>query len=157
MRTKVQAVRILNKVGISTLIVKGREPNIIERVLAGEPLGTLFVPNGARLKGKKGWIGTTAKPRGWLNLDAGAVNAMMKRGKSLLPSGVVSVGGNFRFGDVVEIRDLGGVPLGRGLANYSSEEAAKIAGKQTREIASILGDKNYDEIIHRNNFVLIER
>lgn len=156
MRTKVRAVRILNKVGICTLIVKGREPHILERVLGGEALGTLFVPNGARLKGKKGWIGTTAKARGWLNLDGGAVRAMVKRGKSLLPSGVVSVGGNFRFGDVVEIRDDRGAVLGRGLANYSSEEAARIAGKQTGEIASILGGKDYDEIVHRNNFVLIE-
>lgn len=156
MRTKVEAVNILNKVGISTLIVKGRDPNIIERVVMGEPLGTLFVPNGARLKGKKGWIGTTAKTRGWLKLDSGAVNAMLKRGKSLLPSGVLSVGGNFRFGDVVEIRDTQGVAFGRGLANYSSDDATRIAGKQTKEIASILGSKDYDEIIHRNNFVLIE-
>ena len=156
MRTKVEAVNILNKVGISTLIVKGRAPNIIERVVMGEPLGTLFVPNGARLKGKKGWIGTTAKTRGWLKLDSGAVNAMLKRGKSLLPSGVLSVGGNFRFGDVVEIRDTQGVAFGRGLANYSSDDATRIAGKQTKEIASILGSKDYDEIIHRNNFVLIE-
>ncbi len=156
MRTKVEAVNILNKVGISTLIVKGRDPNIIERVVMGEPLGTLFVPNGARLKGKKGWMGTTAKPRGWLKLDSGAVNAMLKRGKSLLPSGVVSVGGNFRFGDVVEILNTQGVAFGRGLANYSCDDAARIAGKQTREIASILGSKDYDEIIHRNNFVLIE-
>ena len=155
MRTKVEAVNILNKVGISTLIVKGRDPNVIDRVVMGEPLGTLFVPNGARLKGKKGWIGTTAKPRGWLKLDSGAVNAMLKRGKSLLPSGVVSVKGNFRFGDVVEIQDAKGVAFGRGLANYSSEDAARIAGKQTGEIASILGSKDYDEIIHRNNFVLI--
>ncbi|MCY3825070.1 MAG: glutamate 5-kinase [Nitrospinae bacterium] len=156
MRTKVEAVNILNKVGISTLIVRGRDPNIIERVVMGEPLGTLFVPNGARLKGKKGWIGTTAKTRGWLKLDSGAVNAMLKRGKSLLPSGVLSVGGNFRFGDVVEIRDTQGVAFGRGLANYSSDDATRIAGKQTKEIASILGSKDYDEIIHRNNFVLIE-
>ena len=156
MRTKIEAVNTLNKVGISTLIVKGRDPNVIERVVMGEPLGTLFVPNGARLKGKKGWIGTTAKPRGWLKLDGGAVNAMLKRGKSLLPSGVVSIGGNFRFGDVVEIQDTQGVAFGRGLANYSSEDAARIAGKQTGEIASILGSKDYDEIIHRNNFVLIE-
>ena len=157
MRTKVEAVNILNKVGISTLIVKGRDPDVIERVVMGEPLGTLFVPNGARLKGKKGWIGTTAKPRGWLKLDSGAVNAMLKRGKSLLPSGVVSVKGNFRFGDVVEIQDTEGMAIGRGLANYSSDDAALIAGKQTREIASILGSKDYDEIIHRNNFVLIEK
>lgn len=157
MRAKVEAVRILNKVGISTLIVKGREPRVLDRALKGEPMGTLFVPNGARLKGRKGWIGITAKPRGWLKLDGGAVNAMVKRGKSLLPSGVVSVGGNFRFGDVVEIRDARGVALGRGLANYSSADAARIAGRQTGEIASILGAKDYDEIIHRNNFVLIER
>ena len=156
MRTKIEAVNTLNKVGISTLIVKGRDPNVIERVVMGEQLGTLFVANGARLKGRKGWIGTTAKPRGWLKLDSGAVNAMLKRGKSLLPSGVVSIGGNFRFGDVVEIQDTQGVAFGRGLANYSSEDAARIAGKQTGEIASILGSKDYDEIIHRNNFVLIE-
>ena len=156
MRSKVEAVKVLNKVGISTLIVRGREPRVLDRALKGERMGTLFIPSEARLQGREGWIGITAKPRGWLQLDGAAVNAMVKRGKSLPPSGVVSVGGNFRFGDVVEIRDARGAALGRGLTNYSSADAARIAGRRTGEIISILGAKDYDEIIHRNNFVLIE-
>ncbi|MEE9274204.1 MAG: glutamate 5-kinase [bacterium] len=154
MVTKMEAVRVLNRVGIATLIVRGREPGILLRVLAGEEEGTFFVPNGARLKGRKSWIGTTATPKGWIRVDKGAAAALLKRGKSLLPSGVVAVGGDFHYGDLVELRGPGDVSLGRGLASYSAEDAARIAGKHTREIASILGRKDYDEIIHRSNLVL---
>ncbi len=156
MAAKMNAVKILNRVGVSTLIVRGRSPGVILRALAGEACGTIFVPNGARLKGKKGWIGTTARPKGWVRLDAGAVRALIERGKSLLPSGVVAAGGDFRFGDLVEIRDSRGRALGRGLVNYSAGEVARIAGRHTREIADILGSKDFDEIIHRNNLVLSE-
>ncbi len=156
MAAKMNAVRILNRVGVSTLIVRGRAPGVILQALEGEACGTIFVPNGSPLKGKKGWIGTTARPKGWVRLDAGAVRALIERGKSLLPSGVVAAGGDFRFGDLVEIRDSRGRALGRGLVNYSAGEVARIAGRHTREIADILGSKDFDEIIHRNNLVLAE-
>jgi glutamate 5-kinase len=155
MVTKMNAVKVLNRVGISTLIVKGRSPGVIVRALNGEEFGTLFVPNGARLKGKKGWIGTTAKPKGWIRLDGGAVRALIEQGKSLLPIGVTEASGDFRFGDMVEIRDPRGNTIGKGLVNYSAAQVVRIAGKQTREIEAILGSKDYDEIIHRNNLALL--
>ena len=155
MATKMNAVKVLNRVGISTLIVKGRSAGVLVRALNGEECGTLFLPNGARLKGKKGWIGTTAKPRGWIRLDGGAVRALIDRGKSLLPIGVTEASGDFRFGDMVEIRDPLGNTIGKGLVNYNAAQVVRIAGKQTREIEAILGSKDYDEIIHRNNLALL--
>ncbi len=156
MAAKINAIRVLNRVGISTLILRGRAPRVLARAFEGEEVGTLFIPNGSPLKGKKGWIGTTATPKGWLRLDDGAVRALVERGKSLLPSGVVGAGGDFRFGDLVELRNLGGKSLGRGLVNYSVDEVKLIAGRQTKEIARILGSKDYDEIVHRNNLALAE-
>jgi len=155
MAAKMNAVNVLNRVGISTLIVKGRSTGVIIRALGGEDIGTLFVPNGARLKGKKGWIGTTANPKGWIRLDGGAVRALIDRGRSLLPIGVTEASGDFRFGDIVEIRNPWGKTIGRGLVNYSAAQVKKIAGKQTHEIVAILGSKDYDEIVHRNNLALL--
>ncbi len=155
MVTKLKAVRVLNTVGIAALVVRGRAPRSIERAIAGEALGTLFVPDSKPLTGRKGWIGTTATPKGWIRVDEGAVTALAKKGKSLLPSGVLDVNGKFQFGDLVELRGPRGAVLGRGLVNYSAKEIQGIAGKHTREIVSILGHKDYDEIVHRNNMVLI--
>ncbi len=156
MAAKINAVKVLNRVGISTLIVLGRSSRIILRALEGEEEGTLFIPNGARLRGRKGWIGTTASPKGWIRLDEGAVQALVRRGKSLLPSGVTEVGGEFRFGDIVELRGPMGNILGQGLVNYGAGEVRQIAGRHTREIKAILGSKDYDEIVHRNNLALMD-
>jgi glutamate 5-kinase len=156
MAAKINAVKVLNRVGISTLIVRGRSSRIILRALAGEDEGTLFIPNSARLKGRKGWIGTTASPKGWIRLDEGAVQALLRRGRSLLPSGVTDVGGEFRFGDIVELLGPGGEVLGQGLVNYGAGEVREIAGRHSREIEAILGSKEYDEVVHRNNLALIE-
>jgi len=156
MLTKVRAVKVLNRMGIATLIVRGRTPNILLRALERGEEGTLFVPNGAPLKARKGWIGTAVIPRGWIGLDAGAVKAIAEGGRSLLPKGIAGVGGDFRFGDVVELRDPKGRAVARGLSNYGAEEVARIAGRHTGEIAEILGGKHYDEVIHRNNLVLLD-
>lgn len=156
MVTKVRAVKVLNRMGIATLIVRGRTPNILLRALGRGEEGTLFIPNGAPLRARKGWIGTTVIPRGWIRLDAGAVAALTERGKSLLPKGIVEAGGGFRFGDVVELRDPKGRPVARGLANYGAEEVNRIVGRHTGEIAAILGGKDYDEVVHRNNLVLLD-
>lgn len=156
MAAKVNAIKVLNRVGITTLIVRGRSPGVILRALDGEEEGTLFSPNGARLKGRRSWIGTTASPKGWIRLDGGAVQALVRGGKSLLPSGVTDVGGEFRFGDIVELIGPRGEVLGQGLVNYSASEVREIAGHHTREIEEILGSKDYDEVIHRNNLALME-
>ncbi|OGL58586.1 MAG: glutamate 5-kinase [Candidatus Tectomicrobia bacterium RIFCSPLOWO2_12_FULL_69_37] len=156
MVTKVRAVKVLNRMGIATLIVRGRTPKILLRALERGGEGTLFVPNGVRLGARKGWIGTAVIPRGWIRLDAGAVTALAERGRSLLPRGVVEAGGEFRFGDVVELRDPKGRAVARGLANYGVDDVNRIAGKHTGEIAGILGGKDYDEVVHRNNLVLLD-
>ena len=155
MVTKIRAIKVLGQIGISTLILKGRSEDVILRSLEGEEIGSFFVPKEKRINARKGWIGTTAKSRGWLKIDDGAVEALLRKGRSLLPSGVVDAGGNFSFGDVVELQSVEGKPLGRGLVNYNCEEVKLIAGKHTREINSILGSKDYDEIIHRNNFLSV--
>ncbi|MED5578416.1 MAG: glutamate 5-kinase [Nitrospinota bacterium] len=155
MVAKIKAIQVLSQVGISTLMLKGRNENVVLRSLEGEDLGSFFVPKKKRINARKSWIGTTAKSRGWLKIDHGAVEALLRKGRSLLPSGVVDAGGNFSFGDVVELQTFEGKSLGRGLVNYNCEEVKLIAGKQTREISSILGSKDYDEIVHRNNFLSI--
>ncbi len=156
MVTKISAIKVLSQIGISTLMLKGRNDSVILRALEGEDLGSFFVPKKKRINARKSWIGTTAKSRGWLKIDNGAVEALLERGRSLLPSGVIDAGGNFMFGDVVELQSIEGKSLGKGLANYNCNEVKLIAGKHTREIHSILGSKDYDEIIHRNNFLGFE-
>jgi glutamate 5-kinase len=153
MVTKISAIKVLSQIGISTLMLKGRRPDVILRALKGEDVGSFFVPKKKRINARKSWIGTTARSRGWLKIDNGAVEALLDRGRSLLPSGVIDAGGDFSFGDVVELQSVDGNPLGKGLVNYNCSEVKLIAGKHTREINRILGSKDYDEIIHRNNFL----
>ena len=153
MVTKISAIKVLSQIGISTLMLKGRSDSVILKALEGEDIGSFFVAKEKRINAKKSWIGTTARSRGWLKIDNGAVKALLERGRSLLPSGVIDAGGNFMFGDVVELQSIDGKSLGKGLVNYNCNEVKLIAGKHTREINGILGSKDYDEIIHRNNFL----
>ena len=118
-------------------------------------MGTLFLPHGSTLPAWKRWLGYTARPRGRLIVDAGARNAVQNKGKSLLPIGVVQVVGNFGKGDVVALSDPDGVEFARGLTNYSSPDATKISGLRTEQIGEALGTVPYDEIIHRDNLVVI--
>ncbi|HEY4759857.1 MAG TPA: PUA domain-containing protein, partial [Thermoguttaceae bacterium] len=140
--------------GENVIIAYGRWPDVLPRIIAGETIGTLFLAQGQTVAARKRWIGLTVKPRGRLLLDAGAREAIEKKGKSLLAIGVVDAEGDFCKGDVVALRDAEGREFARGLTNYSSDEIRRIKGLKTHQIAEVLGHRPYDEIIHRDNMVV---
>lgn len=151
MVSKIQAVKIATDAGIPAVIASGREKGIIEKIINGEEKGTLFLPQQKKLKARKSWIGFSSLPCGNIIIDQGAKQALIKKGKSLLCSGIIEVDGKFKIGDVVRILGRDKKELGRGLINYSSEEVEQIKGLQSRQIKSKLGYKDYEEVIHRDN------
>lgn len=156
MATKVRAARMAGAAGVPTHIVNGFEPDSVLRVLAGEAVGTLIVPPQApRLSSRKRWIGYALKARGEIRVDDGAKRALTIQGRSLLPSGIVAVSGSFFFGDAVYCIDANAHRFAQGLVNYSAEELQAIRGQHTSRIEPILGAKAYDEVIHRDNLVLL--
>jgi glutamate 5-kinase len=154
MASKLEAARLATTGGENVIIACGRTPDILARIVAGEPVGTLFLAQGETVAARKRWIGLTVKPRGRLLLDAGAKAAIELKGHSLLAAGVVAAEGQFHKGDVVGLRGPDGLEFARGLTNYSAEEIQRIKGLKTRQIAQVLGDCPYDEIIHRDNMVV---
>jgi glutamate 5-kinase len=154
MASKLEAARLATTGGENVIIAHGRSPDVLPRILAGECVGTLFLAQGHTVAARKRWIGLTVKPRGQLLLDAGAREAIEKRGKSLLAIGVVDVEGDFIKGDAVVLRDPENREFARGLTNYSAEDIRRIKGLKTDKIAQVLGHRPYDEIIHRDNMVV---
>jgi glutamate 5-kinase len=155
MKTKIDACRVATDAGEAAVIADGREPDVLARLFAGGQIGTLFLPSEARLRSRKRWIRFTSRPRGTVRVDAGARRALVEGGKSLLPSGVVGVDGEFRRGDVVRIVGPNDDEFARGLSNYASGEVARIQGCHTAEIATVLGYEYYGEIVHRDNMALL--
>ena len=155
MSTKLKAAKIASDSGISTIIVNGTINNIITKVFKGDNIGTLFLPSEDKLNRKKHWIAHTLKVKGTLVLDNGAKKAIIKMGKSLLPSGISGVTGNFDSGEAVHCVDSKKKEFCRGLVNYNSRDLKKIIGKHTSKIEEILGFKVYDEVIHRDNLVIL--
>jgi len=155
MKSKIEAARVATEAGEAVLIADGRAPDVIRRAMAGEAVGTLFLPQAGRLSSYKQWIRFTSRPRGAVQVDAGARAALVERGKSLLPSGIIATEGGFQRGDVVRIRGPEGDEFARGLSNYSQAEVEQIMGRQTSEIEKILGQSYYDEVIHRDNLALV--
>jgi glutamate 5-kinase len=155
MLTKLQAADLARRSGTTVVIAAGDEENVLIRLVAGESLGTRFSPLVTTLEGRKRYIlaGGNRLP-GILVVDAGAARALRK-GSSLLPVGVKSLTGTFDCGDTVKVVDSSGAEIARGLVNYSAADLALIAGKQSKEIEAILGSDYTDEVIHRNNLVLI--
>ncbi|MBI5307464.1 MAG: glutamate 5-kinase [Planctomycetes bacterium] len=142
--------------GESVIIANGRTGGILKRVVDGDNVGTLFLPKEEKLASRKRWIGYTIKPKGKISIDDGAIHALKDKGKSLLASGIASVEGSFQKGDIISICRKGvDESIGRGLTNYSSEEIEKIKGCSTSHIARVLGYKLYDEVIHRDNMVIL--
>lgn len=154
MITKLRAAEIVTASGEMMIIAYGREPLVVTRLLKGELLGTLFLPN-TRISGRKRWIAYSRPPKGYLIIDNGARTALIQGGKSLLPAGIQRVEGHFNYSDTVSCFAENGVEIARGLINYNSTETLKLAGKQTQDIEDILGYHDYDEIIHRDNLVLL--
>jgi glutamate 5-kinase len=154
MSTKVQAAKRVGLAGVSTLIVNGRTPGILRQVFAGAEVGSYFLPAQSKLAAKKRWIAFTKKPRGRLLVDDGAYRAVVSQGKSLLPSGICQIEGNFERGDAVRLADRHGDDFAIGVISYSLAELEQIAGKQCAEIEKILGYKYRDEIIYRDDLVL---
>jgi glutamate 5-kinase len=157
MATKLKAARQAAQAGISVIIARGRDTDTLAAVLDPErAAGTLILPAQHRLRGRKHWIAYALRPSGTLGLDRGAADALRKRGRSLLPSGIRAVSGEFTSGDCVSLLDQEGIEFGRGLVNYPAMDVLKVKGLRSNEIARVLGYKVADEIIHRDNFVLIE-
>jgi glutamate 5-kinase len=154
MITKLKAAEIVTGAGELMVIANSQTPNIVSKIIEGEDVGTVFLPKGNRLPSKKRWIASTHS-RGTIKVDSGAKDALIKHGRSLLPSGIIEVTGDFEFGDAVRCVDEENAEFAKGLANYSSVEVNLIKGKKTNEIESILGQIYYDEVIHRDNLVIL--
>lgn len=155
MYTKLRAARLAERSGAFTVVVGGRIGNVLPRLRRGEALGTLLMPEQGRLAARKQWIAGHLNTRGTLMLDAGAVAGITQRGKSLLPVGVKSISGQFRRGEMVSCLDEQGVEVARGLSNYEAGEARKILGQSSQRIHELLGYIAEEELIHRDNLVLI--
>lgn len=155
MLTKVRAAGRLAESGLASLIANGRSRDVLERILAGEELGTFFRPAKKHRPLRKHWLAFAARPKGRLTLDRGAVAALVRGGRSLLPSGIASVEGQFEAGDAVTLAgvDAGG-ELGVGLTNYSHREITQIMGRRSLMIESILGYCPAEEVVHRDNLAL---
>jgi glutamate 5-kinase len=155
MRSKIRAARLATAAGESVIMANGSRPGLLDAVFACEPVGTLFLPHGGTVPAWKRWLGYTAQPRGRLVVDAGARNAVQHKGRSLLPIGVVEVAGHFGKGDVVSLCDVNGTEFARGLTNYTAADAARILGLRTEQIAEVLGAIPYEEVVHRDNLVVL--
>jgi glutamate 5-kinase len=156
MATKVKAARRLATQGVATALLSGRRPRALAALLAGERVGTVFARASERLPARKGWLAAAAKGKGIILVDAGARRALIEQKRSLLPSGVRAVEGQFGVGDPVDIAVERGRPFARGLAGYGAEEVRRIAGLKTSEIERALGYKYLDEIVHRDDLVVFE-
>ncbi|HXE98627.1 MAG TPA: glutamate 5-kinase [Dongiaceae bacterium] len=155
MATKIAAAKKAGRNGVATIMVSGKRSGIIIAALQGEEVGTLFLPSETGLNRRKHWIAYTLRPSGRIIVDDGARNALLGKGKSLLPSGVVRVEGKFERGACVRLCGLDGIEFARGLSDYSSAEAVRLVGCKSSEIEGILGYHYGDVVIHRDNLVLL--
>ncbi len=155
MITKILAAKRAAGSGTSTVIAWGREPDVLIRLARGEAIGTLLVAQTPKKQARKQWMADHLQLQGAVTVDAGAVNKLLRDGKSLLPVGMVAVQGDFARGDVIAIRDAQGLEVARGLANYASAEARRLCGKHSYELEPLLGYVAEHEMVHRDNLVLM--
>jgi glutamate 5-kinase len=156
MDSKLLAAKTVTDAGEMMIVADGKTPSVLPRLLAGEELGTLFLPvvDGGRKRGSRSrWIGSV-QPAGTIVVDDGARRALVENHKSLLPAGITSVQGEFAAGDVVRIAAADGNSIARGLCNYSAGDVKRIAGRKTREVRELLAEAAYDEVVHRDNLVI---
>ena len=151
MKTKLEAAKLVTRFGGKVLIANGKQPYVINKIFAGEEFGTMFIPTSENLSGKKRWIGYATNVWGKLVVNNGAKSAILDKCTSLLPIGIIDVINDFKQGEVVSICDESGNEFARGMVNYDSEECRKIAGAHSDNILKILGYKNYDAVITRDN------
>ncbi len=154
MLTKIRAADIIIKSGEKMIIADGREEGILQRILKGEKLGTVFTGKGNGMAARKRWIAFNMPSGGLLTLDDGAVRALRDKKKSLLATGIIRVEGDFEHGEAVELLDPSGVKIGKGIVNYNSEELILIMGKKTEEIKNLLDGTYYDEVINRDHLIV---
>ncbi|OGV34591.1 MAG: glutamate 5-kinase [Lentisphaerae bacterium GWF2_45_14] len=158
MRSKLKAAEMVTSFGEHLLIADGRDPGIMDKILAGDDVGTLFLPLQEKMQSRKRWIGLFSHPRGKIFIDKGAAEALLKKGSSLLPSGMVGAEGLFRTGDPVEICLEGGELVARGLANFGSADCNRIAGLHSSELEKVLPDAGtVEEVVHRNNLFVYSK
>jgi glutamate 5-kinase len=155
MYTKVLAAKQTMSFGIPTLIVNGFDNNIVDKIYKGESVGTLFWAGKEKINKRKHWITHTLKPSGQITVDSGAGKAIVSRGKSLLPAGVIKIEGKFEFGTVVRVLEEDGTEIARGLVNYNFRDLEKIMGMRTGAVRKIFGDNFYNEVIHRDDLALL--
>jgi glutamate 5-kinase len=155
MVTKIEAAKKTSRFGIPTIIGNGAKDGILHQILSGKEIGTLILPKTRVLSSRKGWIAFHLKPKGEVTVDEGAKRAVCQKGKSLLSSGVMKVNGAFDRGDAVSCVGPRGKEFARGLVNYNASELEKIKGLRSQQIEKTLGFKYSDEVIHRNDLVVL--
>jgi glutamate 5-kinase len=155
MASKIRAAKKVGEYGVATLIINGEKPGLLAAIFRGTEAGTFFLPRGRRFTSRKHWIAFTLRVRGQVTLDAGAVEALARRGKSLLPAGIVEVHGEFEPGDAISCLDPKGEEFAKGLVNFSAGMLRKIKGLKTAEAQQVLGLQEYEEVIHRDNLVIL--
>ncbi len=155
MRSKITTAKKVSAYGAYMAIVNGRKRGVLQALFDGNDLGTLFLPKAKKQDSRKHWIAYTVKCNGRLVVDDGCRDALVNKGRSLLPGGIVKVEGLFKVGDCVNCTDRGGRIFARGLVKYSSNELDLIKGLKTSQIEPVLGHKDYDEVIHRDDMVIL--
>jgi glutamate 5-kinase len=155
MRTKLKAAKIATKSGTQTIIASGNNDTTLINIADGENIGTLLTTNKEPITARKQWLANQSYLQGTVTLDDGAIVALTKNGKSLLPVGISAVSGDFKRGEIISCVDNSGNEIARGLTNYDSLQAKLIMGKSTKEIEKLLGQLDEDELIHRDNLILV--
>ncbi len=155
MRSKLLTAKKVAAYGVPMVIVNGKRAGVLQGLLDGKEVGTLFLPRQKRQVSRKHWIAYTVSTKGRIVIDDGGREALVNKGKSLLPGGIIKVEGNFKIGDCVTCVDRHGNAFARGLVKYSSSDLERIQGLKTAQIASVLGHKDYDEVIHRDDLVIL--
>jgi glutamate 5-kinase len=155
MRSKIMTAKKVGSYGTPMVIINGKQAGALRALFEGGEVGTLFLPKEGKNRSRKHWIAYTACSSGGVVVDDGGREALVQKGKSLLPGGIVRVEGSFKAGDCVNCADIRGNVFARGLTKYSSDDLNRIKGLKTSEVERVLGHKDYDEVIHRDDLVIL--